>query len=385
MRNKEINLIVKPTHECDLLCTYCYDRIEKKEVNNKFITDELIKEIAIKSCRAFENINWIWHGGEPTLIGIEFYKRNMNIINDIAKKYNTNIKFSMQSNGKNISKNENILKELSNLCINVSLSLDYTSKNIHRSSNDDFNNILKIVKNNNLSIINVIEPSEFKNLIDYYKELEYLNINFMFNRIFNQEENISKLYEYIEDYKKYIDFILWNTNNIKDRTIKDIIKTVIGSKDILCNLTNCIGNFININPDGNIFPCDRYGKFNSKKYGFINIKDIEFSLLEYVNSDILKNIIKDNKEFIKNNCKDCKVYLFCNGGCKANRNKNKIIDLTEKINNECVFYIEIFTYIFNILFNLKKEDYLKINNEIYEELFENNFITKEMILKIEQA
>ena len=385
MRNSEINLLVKPTHECDLMCEYCYDRIEKSKVKNKIITDDLIKEIAIKSCRAFENVNWIWHGGEPTIAGIDFYKRNIKVINEIANKYNTNIKFSMQSNGKNISNNKEFLKELSNLEINVSLSLDFTNNNIYRSSKEEFNNILKTVKKNNLSIINVINKEDFENLIYNYKRLENENINFMFNKRFNNYENEESMNFIINNYKKYIDFILFEIDDIKDRTIKDIILSVISPEsNKLCTLSNCIGTFININPDGDIFPCDRYGKSNSKNYNFINIKDIEFSLLEYLNSDVIKKLIDDNKFFINKYCKNkCNAYLFCNSSCKANRiDKNNNIDLKIKMSEECKFLQEIFGYISSILFNLKKSDFLKINNEVYNMLFENNFVTKEMISEI---
>lgn len=382
MRNKEIILLVKPTHECNMYCEYCYDSIEKKQIKNKIITNDLIKEIAIKACRAFETINWIWHGGEPTLAGIEFYKRNMEIIRYIASKYNTKINFSMQSNGKILSNNDLYLKVLKKLGINISFSLDYINNNEYRYAKEEFYKILSTVKTYNLPIINVVNHNEFDKIIDTYKKLESENISFMLNKRFCGNETKEQLNEIIYNYKKYIDFILWENDDIKDKTLKDFIKAIINNKGVLCTLDNCIGKFININPDGDIFPCDRYGKINSSKYGYINIKDIEFSLLEYLNSNILNNIMNDNNNFIKENCKECEVYYFCNGGCKANRITNGTIDLTIKKYNECKFLKEILSYIFDTLFNIKKEDYLKLNNEVFVEMFENNFITKEIINKL---
>ena len=71
---KELTLQIKPVgNNCNLDCTYCYAmpfRNDKFKILDISLLDKLIKE-------AFEITNILivsWHGGEPTMAGLDFYK-----------------------------------------------------------------------------------------------------------------------------------------------------------------------------------------------------------------------------------------------------------------------------------------------------------------------
>lgn len=46
-----------------------------------------------------KNITFIWQGGEPLLIGIDFYKKAISYGKILAQKFNKNIYHSIQTNG----------------------------------------------------------------------------------------------------------------------------------------------------------------------------------------------------------------------------------------------------------------------------------------------
>ena len=73
-KEQELTFIVKPTLDCNLDCEYCYrgkdpyqgmqmDRITLRNVIGKFLT----------YVGPERGIHFVWHGGEPLLMGVEFF------------------------------------------------------------------------------------------------------------------------------------------------------------------------------------------------------------------------------------------------------------------------------------------------------------------------
>jgi len=78
----EFNLLAKPTGAiCNLVCSYCFF-LDKELLypDSKFRMNDEILEIYIRQlieshARAPE-MNIAWQGGEPTLMGLAFFKRS---------------------------------------------------------------------------------------------------------------------------------------------------------------------------------------------------------------------------------------------------------------------------------------------------------------------
>ena len=69
------SVIIKVTNECNLQCKYCFvsDSVPRRTVINEAIVELLLKELERVSSE--ETIHLVWHGGEPTLAGGEFFCR----------------------------------------------------------------------------------------------------------------------------------------------------------------------------------------------------------------------------------------------------------------------------------------------------------------------
>ncbi|MBI9039341.1 MAG: radical SAM protein [Bacteroidales bacterium] len=81
MTNKSLQtLLIKPSSaDCDLNCSYCFylDKaalypIEKANRISENVLEELVKQAMFKSD---QSIGMVWQGGEPTLMGLNFFKR----------------------------------------------------------------------------------------------------------------------------------------------------------------------------------------------------------------------------------------------------------------------------------------------------------------------
>jgi uncharacterized protein len=72
INNRFLTLIIKVTHRCNFTCPYCYDWKNKKIKHDlEFST---IKEILKKTGKGVIK-EWTWHGGEPMIMGIEYYEK----------------------------------------------------------------------------------------------------------------------------------------------------------------------------------------------------------------------------------------------------------------------------------------------------------------------
>ena len=100
---KGYHILVKPIGPlCNLDCSYCF-YTEKKaffpKQNDFSISDEVLETFIKKyiTSQAIPEIQFVWQGGEPTLLGLDFYKK----VVSLQKKYAENKKIinSLQTNG----------------------------------------------------------------------------------------------------------------------------------------------------------------------------------------------------------------------------------------------------------------------------------------------
>ena len=58
---------------CNLSCLYCYTSGLKEYVVRNRMSSKTLKAAIDFFCRDQDDIEFIWHGGEPLLAGLEFY------------------------------------------------------------------------------------------------------------------------------------------------------------------------------------------------------------------------------------------------------------------------------------------------------------------------
>ena len=98
------NAMVKPIGPaCNLNCSYCYYLEKEKLYKNKGsfrMSDELLAKF-IKQyiwVQEVKTIQFVWQGGEPTLLGLDYFKK----VVELQKKFadGKRIENSFQTNGK---------------------------------------------------------------------------------------------------------------------------------------------------------------------------------------------------------------------------------------------------------------------------------------------
>ena len=103
-----INILMKPSSGlCNMECDYCFycDETQKREQESYgFMSDETLKNVIRKSVLAADKYCAIaFQGGEPTLIGLEFFEKVIEYVKHYNKR-NIQIEYALQTNGYGITK-----------------------------------------------------------------------------------------------------------------------------------------------------------------------------------------------------------------------------------------------------------------------------------------
>ncbi len=122
-----LSLLIKPASgSCNMRCKYCFyvDETQKRTVSSMGIMSAETMEAVVKRVYS-ENCgecSIAFQGGEPTLVGIEFYRHLTAALKDIPNPYNVQVHLSMQTNG--LALNEDWAQWLAENNVLVGVSLD---------------------------------------------------------------------------------------------------------------------------------------------------------------------------------------------------------------------------------------------------------------------
>lgn len=323
-----LTIIVKGTNGCNLACNYC-SLGEKK--NFRFVDEKKLYDIFQYSCKYVKyrneaNVNFILHGGEPTLIDIEIYEK---AIERIQTEFpDLKIRFFMQSNGLVIS--EKTLEFLHKFDIHMGISID-GSKEIHdlerrtvggeATFEQIINNILKMCSIGiNVSCLMVLTKNAIGKGYDFLDFFVENHIHLKINPLLNYGD----VYEHPElslesgDYAKYLiglyEYSIENNVSITMTPIDNILCAILNEQRIgECSFNSkCNEHFLCVDYKGDIYPCGKFSDMDKYLIGNIDKTDIV-----NIDGSIMKKLRKRRNEKKPNKCNNCKFLRLCNCGCSA--------------------------------------------------------------------
>ncbi|MBI5871977.1 radical SAM protein, partial [archaeon] len=71
-KRKQTTVIIKATKNCNLRCSYCYIPFDQRK---RVMDDQTLENMTQKFLANFQKVTFIWHGGEPLLNGLDFYRK----------------------------------------------------------------------------------------------------------------------------------------------------------------------------------------------------------------------------------------------------------------------------------------------------------------------
>lgn len=332
---KHLSLLIKPSSSlCNMKCKYCFyhSLADEREVRSYGLMSEKTAESIIKEAfkAAARSVHFAFQGGEPTLIGLEFYKKFIQIVNELNP--GLEISYSLQTNGLTVNDDFALfLKENSFL---VGLSIDGT-RDIHdflrldSAKKGTYGRVIKTARlfdklHVQYNILVVMSSFIAKHIEKVYNSLKKEGFKYL-QFIPCLDELDKPLFEnsysltpelYAESLKQlfmlyYKDY--FSGKYISIRYFDNLIFLTRGQNTEMCGMLGyCAGQFV-IEGDGTVFPCDFYCVDN---WVLGNINELSLEELyesENMNKFIKSSIINDEK------CKICDVFALCRGGCRRHR------------------------------------------------------------------
>ena len=316
MKNANISVIIKVTNACNLKCKYCYDAncLERKDV----LIDDIVRLFELLA-QEYSTINIIWHGGEPMLVGIDFYRKVLSIQKSLFK----DIVFvnKMQTNVTLMDKEwaDFLVKHDFHVGISYDGGNDATGREKQKQTLDGRKKLISA--SGRCGVITVINSQNINDLVYIYEHYKRNNINAQFNAIFpyghaaeiDNNFLMLPLDTYIKKMNAFFDYWLEDSDcNIRIDPFIAYLKLLKGI-NTKCVTGGCLYKFICMNNQGDIYPC---GRIMMPQYYLGNIHKIS-SIKEIFYTEQFYKLLQSSVNRREKCIRSCRYYQYCRGGCTS--------------------------------------------------------------------
>lgn len=337
------SVIVKLTNRCNIRCSYCYEDIIKKGSDMSSETFQQMTTSILSSTKA-EEVLFILHGGEPTILSNEWFEENLKKAYDIANLYNKKLQFSIQTNLINIDENKLKLFRDFNVSIGGSIdNPDFLSESLRPLAKKALDTYCK-AKNLGIRVgilatinsSNITSMTPFCNWLSNSLGVKHFKANIAYSVGAGVELSIPTPVSFFNAQKDILEFMLkMDGEFIEDNLWQEIIRFFENSKaakkrvNTLCDDLQCGAGskVVGVTPKGDLLPCGRFA-WSDKHYFLGNIDDneTEKSSIFFEKLNQFQKLNPENWQ----HCDSCEAKDICSFGCQGFIVRSKI-----KINIEC--------------------------------------------------
>lgn len=305
-----IDITIKPTMSCNMKCRHCFNGDEFKD--SQILAKERAVSFLRKACCEYENVKVVFHGGEPTLAGIDYYKYFFSKVCEYKKRYNTDIKIEITTNGLLLS-DDFIDLLIDNQCA-INLSFDGPYNHLLRQQSSKVQEIVFKIrdKGGKLKCFCTISKDSVEHLEEIYYWFRDNGISFKTLPI--EKRGYAKIdtsivmspEALISQFEKV--YRIW----LKDKDCKISYSTFEEFSRISNNKIfrrPWFGRKLTLHPDGNIYS---YGRPNDAKFSLGNVDTIE-TLDECFRSKVYEQYVDEIERLCEKKCSNCSSKSSCAG------------------------------------------------------------------------
>jgi uncharacterized protein len=312
--------IAKPVGgRCNMHCSYCYFKQKKANCNGiKLMSDKVLKTFIDSTCRDQQTVEIVWHGGEPLLVGIDFYRKVVEYESQWSdgtrKIFN-----SVQTNG--VLVNKEWIDFFVKNKFGIGVSIDGPAV-FHNKTRGQFQKIIRNMRtlqeagilSGVICCVSSVNCNGAAKIFDFFAKEKINRIKFL---QVQGRDSKGKLLAYSVDPKKYSDFLIqilekWielDNPNFEIREVQSLVNIMLGGDLRECMFSGECHKYFTVYPDGSVYGCDSLPKIESLKFG--NISEGLDSLEKSPNFAKFRERIEE----IQLGCAKCPWFHVCKGGC----------------------------------------------------------------------
>ena len=354
----DFQIFAKPvSYRCNLHCSYCY-YLRKESIfptePAPQMTEDLLEKYIRGHIEAYpgNNVRFSWHGGEPTLLGIDRFRR----IIELQQKHcptDKHITNGIQTNGTLLT--DDWGRFLAEHRFTVGLSLDgpeaihdvYRTDRLGQGSHAAAMRGYRVLADHRiptdiLCVVNghnVMFPLQ---VYRFFKSIGATHLSFL-PLVEPLENGVSDRTVPPEEFGAFLCTIFdeWRANDIgtvKVQIFEEAARAAFGQDHSLCLFRPTCGDIPVVEAGGDVYACDH---FVEPGWWVGNIADEP--LAEILGSERLRRFGAAKRTSLPQSCRSCEVLAMCNGECPKNRFVTGGNE-TEKLNYLCAGYKLFFNH-----------------------------------------
>ncbi len=335
------HILAKPTGAiCNLACKYCFFLSkEKLYPGSSFrMTDQVLESYMRQHIEAQQvpEVTIAWQGGEPTLMGVDFFRRSVEYAHKY-KKPNATIQYTIQTNGTTLDDEWCEFFREHNFLVGISIDGPrelHDAYRVDKGGKPTFDRVMRglsFLKKHNVdfNILCTVHAANGDQPMEVYRffrdELDAQFIQFIAiverdNETGFQEGNTftdrSVKGEQFGTFLSAIfdEWVRRDVGRVYVRTFDVALGAWIGQPWAECAFAPTCGNALALEHNGDLYSCDH---FVEPDYFLGNI--LETPMIELVGSDQQQQFGLDKRDKLPRYCQECEVRFACHGGCPKNR------------------------------------------------------------------
>jgi len=335
--SREFQIFTKPVGSlCNLSCRYCY-YLEKKRLypgeDTSHMADAILEKYIIQHIQASTgtDINFSWHGGEPLLAGLDFFRK----VVKLQKKHKpagSEIFNGIQTNGTLL--NDKWCSFLASEGFFAGISIDgpdYLHDSFRRTKEDGttFQQVIRGyellkrygVTSEILCVVHALNVSYPVEIYNFFKQLgaEYITFLPLVEEEHDSSTGVSRKTVPSKEFGYFLSAVFdeWvdkDIGRIKVQIFEEAARTAFGQGHTLCIFRENCGGVPVVEHTGDFYSCDHYV---DEDHILGNIND--HSLSYFLDSEKQKAFGRVKSETLPVFCLECEVRTMCNGECPKNR------------------------------------------------------------------
>ena len=354
------HILTKPTGAiCNLDCKYCF--FLSKEMlypGSRFrMADELLEEYMRQyiEAQAVPQVTVAWQGGEPTLMGVDFFRRSI----EYAEKYkkpDMTIEYTIQTNGTKLDDEWGEFFREHNFLVGISFDGPpelHDAYRVDKGGKPTFDRVMRgldFLKKHNVdfNILCTVHAANADHPVEVYRffrdELgaEFMQFIPIIERaseatlpganlgwgerpggtrpLYTQEGDlVTERSVQPEQYGRFLigifdEWVRRDVGRVYVQHFDVALGAWVGQPGAVCIFAPTCGNALAVEHNGDLYSCDHYVE---PDYLLGNIQ--ETPMIELVASDKQRKFGQDKQDTLPRYCRECEVRFACHGGCPKNR------------------------------------------------------------------
>jgi uncharacterized protein len=315
--------VIKPTDRCNMGCRYCYATHRSLvQAMNPGVLEAVIAKVPLLAGPG-RPLHFIWHGGEPLLLGQGFFER----VVTLQEKHCRGRTYDncVQTNGTLLT--GALVRFFARRGFSVSLSLDgpvqfHDGNRCFPDGRGSHRQVLRAIDRLRqagqlVGAVAVLTRQSAAQVEKLYHFMKQTGVQYRVNPVIAPTNADPEMQISPEEYGSAMQqlFDLWFFDN--DPPHIDPIQIAVGnliSPSVWgCDCrSGCARDVLAINPDGKVYPCGQLA--GHPEFAFGNILDD--SPAEILRAPMARRIRK-RPVVMRKMCSSCEFVPICNGGCMA--------------------------------------------------------------------